>query len=266
MSETRSTAAATVDPPKGQRSRLSGRVVPYSVSADIGGFSEEFSRGAFRESLEVTPNVPLLMFHDDKVAPVGVATGWDDRRDGLHGTFRLDSSPRAQEAARLVQNGYLAFLSVRFMPVDSEWSRDYTHVVRRRARLLEVSLVSTPAYALATVTEVRHTDRMSELCRDLGAPAMRSAVTGDAQQMSTAAELVRLVIEEHGTRAAAELDEIAAATTDPTLALNLARAAVVLDDAPDGARRIHVDHWRAEADRLRGRPRPTPVVTPRRRR
>ena len=251
--ETRSTKAATVDQPKGQLSRLSGRVVPYSQPADIGWFTEEFRRGAFRESLKVTPNVPLLMYHDERSDPIGVATGWDDRTDGLHGRFRLDSSSRAQEAARLVAGGYLAFMSIRFVPMDTTWDflDDKDHAIRTRARLLEVSLVSTPAYPMATVTEVRHADVVAALALDLGAPAIRSAITGDAAQVGTAAQLVRLFVEEHGTGAGAVLAEVASGTGDSALAVNLARSAIALDDAADGTRRLQVDRWRAELNRLR---------------
>ena len=113
---------------------------------------------------------PLHLFHDTGALPIGVSTEWRDDEDALRGVWRLDSGEVAQRAAGMVADGMLNHMSIRFAPVRSEWTyadpfnpdlgpafKD--HVLRTEARLLEVSLVTTPAYASATVEWVRTGER-----------------------------------------------------------------------------------------------------------
>lgn len=143
---------------------LYGRAVPYGIKTDIGWFTESFARGSLAKSAkESAAALPLLMFHNDMGLPVGSARKWDDKADGLWGTWRLAQTRDAQEAAELAADGHLNFMSVRFQPIRSIWTMvddptDITekdHVERLEARLIEVSLVSTPAYNDATVKWVR---------------------------------------------------------------------------------------------------------------
>jgi phage head maturation protease len=96
--------------------------------------------------------------------PVGVSTDWDSKKDGLYGTWRLDESDDAQRAARLARDGFLRWFSVGISPIRSEWTyvaddewdppkgpEHMDRVRRTEARLLETSLVTTPAFATAQV-------------------------------------------------------------------------------------------------------------------
>lgn len=155
-------------------SMLRGRAVPYGVRADIGWFTEEFEPGALAKSIaESARALPLLMFHDDRTMPIGAAAEWDEEAGGLVGTWKLDGGDVAQRAARLARDGILNFMSIRFAPIRSEWTfvEDFNpdlgeqfkdHVKRTEARLLETSLVSTPAYNQAAVEWVRSTDHTRE--------------------------------------------------------------------------------------------------------
>jgi HK97 family phage prohead protease len=143
---------------------LYGRAVPYGVQTDIGWFLESFARGSLAKSTkESAAALPLLMFHNDMALPVGSARKWEDKPDGLWGTWRLAGTREAQEAAELAHDGHLNFMSIRFQPIRSTWTfvedlSDITakdSVERHEARLIEVSLVSTPAYNDATVKWVR---------------------------------------------------------------------------------------------------------------
>ena len=147
--------------------RIGGLAVPYNAPADIGPYVETFEPGAFADSISRAVNgLPLMLLHDGNRLPIGVSESFQDRAEGLHGAWRLDDSEEAQHAARLAENGILGYLSVRFAPIRSKWSRpaaDPAHdaagkdrVHRLEARLLEVSLVSMPAYAEAAITFVRH--------------------------------------------------------------------------------------------------------------
>jgi HK97 family phage prohead protease len=251
---TRSTAAAVLDTQIQAASELTGRAVPYNTPTNIGPFVETIAPGAFRESLAKTPRLPLLTYHDTDSDPIGVSVSWEERADGLHGTWKIDTSERAQEAARLVREGLLAFLSIRFQPEHDEWSttadgRDLVTV--RKARLLEVSLVSTPAYVDASVTAVRSVGHATTLAVELDAPLLAAAITGTPAQTCTAASLVRLAVEEHGARAVETLLELGGSVRDPALAVNLTRSAAALADAdPAKLRALELGQWQAYVRRL----------------
>lgn len=154
---------------------LSGLAVPYNVFANRGWFMEQVAPGAFDKSIqEAAAGLPLLLFHDDESMPVGVSTGWDSRADGLYGTWRLDSRAEAQEAGRLADQGLLRWFSVGHQPIRSEWDRvddwdpdlgpdHMDRLTRIEARLLETSLLTTPAFPTAQVDAVERAAALAGL-------------------------------------------------------------------------------------------------------
>lgn len=144
---------------------VEGRVVPWNQWADIGLFVERFERGAFTASLAHTPNIPLLLWHDNRRFPAGHATDWADEPDGLYARFELAPTLVAQEAARSAERGDMVGLSVGFGPIRSTWSYPakwapdhgpdhMDKVTRHEARLHEVSLTPTPAYPGARISRL----------------------------------------------------------------------------------------------------------------
>lgn len=167
---------------------LSGRAVPYGVKQNVGWYVESWRRGVFGKSIrESAQRLPLLLWHDSKAFPVGVAREWDDTAQGLDGLWQLADTELAQHAARQARDGFLTGLSVGFqlMPNGSRWtlvSDDawdpaagvVDEVERVEARLLETSLTPTPAFAGAQVTLVRSLDVPSAArarWKGLGRPA-----------------------------------------------------------------------------------------------
>jgi len=168
-----------VETTEGQSGRLNwleGTAVPYNRDADIGFFVEQFAPGSLAKSIkEAARSLPLHLFHDSASFPIGVADSWHDGDEVLDGVWRLDDSDLAQRAARMAQQdeegrAALGYMSIRFAPIRSDWTYvdDYNpdlgprfkdHVIRTEARLLEVSLVSTPAYVDARVSFVRTGER-----------------------------------------------------------------------------------------------------------
>lgn len=145
---------------------LEGRAVPYNVAENVGWFLEEHVLGEFTKSIAEHPNLPLLLFHNSRSFPVGVAHEWKDNVDALDCVWRMDSSEEAQRAAQLARDGMLTGLSIGFVPIRSDWhwvSDDewdpeagvLDRVTRLESRLLEVSLTPTPAFAGAQVQLVR---------------------------------------------------------------------------------------------------------------
>lgn len=153
---------------------LEGRAVPYNRWADIGWFRECFVPGAFAKSIrEAAKKLPLLLWHDNRTFPIGISHEWRDNDEGLDVVWRLDvDDPRAVEAARKARDGLLTGLSIGFAPIE-RWGKNargeqvdlnnlielddmgVASITRKEARLLEVSLTPTPAYAGAQVQLVR---------------------------------------------------------------------------------------------------------------
>lgn len=140
---------------------LEGRAVPYGTPANLGWYTEIVEAGVFAKSIREAANgLPLLLFHDagSLDAHIGKADRWNEETDGLHGVWKLSEADNAQRAAQMVRDGLLGYFSVGFQPIRSTTQfddDDNVTIIRHEARLLEVSLVSTPAYASATATKVR---------------------------------------------------------------------------------------------------------------
>lgn len=148
-------------------SMMEGRAAPYGEWGNRGWYLESWAAGLFDKSTkEAARNLPLLIFHDDLTWPIGSASKWDSRSDGLWGTWKLDTSSEAQRAAQLAKDGHLTGLSVGYQPELStwefsdmdEWDPDdvatLDRVTRHVARLVETSVVATPLMVNAGITLV----------------------------------------------------------------------------------------------------------------
>jgi HK97 family phage prohead protease len=147
---------------------MEGRACPYGSWTTRWFFQESFAPGLFDKSIkEASRALPLLLFHDAATWPIGHATAWDSRDDGLWGVWALDDGAEAQRAAKLASEGHLPYLSVGYDPLLSEWEftaadewnpddkSTLDRVTRTEGRLVETSAVSTPAFKEAEITLVR---------------------------------------------------------------------------------------------------------------
>ena len=123
-----------------------GIAVPYNQIADIGSYQEKFAPGAIR-SVE---DVKLFWQHSE---PIGKILEGRDTEAGFEIRAMISDTPRGQEAYTLLQDGVINKFSVGFMPLEQ--TRDGSLVTRTLVDLKEVSLVSFPAFAGASVSEVR---------------------------------------------------------------------------------------------------------------
>lgn len=148
-------------------SELHGMAVPYGIQSNVGWYRETIRAGAFNKSIrEAAKGLPLLLWHDNQSWPIGRSSSFSSEQEGLYGVWALDDSPDAQRAARQARDGFLVGMSIGFQPIANEWTyvdwEDWNpeagvvdSVERIEARLLEVSLTPTPAYAGAQVALVR---------------------------------------------------------------------------------------------------------------
>ncbi|HSS11151.1 MAG TPA: HK97 family phage prohead protease [Acidimicrobiales bacterium] len=153
---------------RGPYTHLEGRAVPYDTWADVGWYLEEHRIDSLRDSTTAGKGktLPLLLFHESRKMPIGRSVEWSSNDDGLHGLWGLNDRPEAQETARLAKSGELGWLSIGFSPIRSDWTfvddwnpeqgPEYMdRCSRLESRLLEVSVVSTPAFVDAAITNVR---------------------------------------------------------------------------------------------------------------
>lgn len=124
-----------------------GIAVPYGQVADIGGvYREQFAPGAIR-SVE---DVKLFWQHSE---PIGKILEGRDTEAGFEIRASISRTPRGDEAYTLLQDNVINKFSVGFIPVEQ--TRDGDLVTRTLVTLKECSLVSFPAFAGASVSEVR---------------------------------------------------------------------------------------------------------------
>ena len=129
------------------RRTITGQVVPYDAWGETSLGPVRFSRGAFGE----LPKVKLLLEHDPK-RPIGRAQQLMDTPEGVQATFKLSKTSAASDALIEAADGLRDGLSVGARVIDFEDSDE--GMVVTAAELVEVSLVHTPAFQEAVVTQV----------------------------------------------------------------------------------------------------------------
>ena len=135
-----------------------GLAVPYGQVADIGGvYREQFVPGAIR-SVE---DVKLFWQHSE---PIGKILEGRDTEAGFEIRAKISDTVRGQEAYTLLRDGVINKFSVGFMAVEQ--TREGDLVTRTLVDLKEVSLVSFPAFAGASVSEVREELTVAEVVAD----------------------------------------------------------------------------------------------------
>ena len=168
-------------------SELHGRAVPYQTESNVGWYLEKIAKGAFDKSIkEAARGLPLLLWHDNRSWPIGRSADWTSTNEGLDGVWELDDSEAAQRAGRQARDGFMVGMSVGFLPIKSDWAivndeqwmdGERDTVTRTEARLLEVSLTPTPAYAGAQVALVRSRDVPTQVRQHQAAPGRPSKLT-----------------------------------------------------------------------------------------
>lgn len=132
---------------------LVGVAVPWGVEAQIGSYTEVFTRGAFAGAGEH----PLMVTHprDGNTLPIGRSVELEDRADGLHGAWHVSDTGLGNEVLTLVRDRVPLALSIGFVEGRNRWNPTHTRVERLTAVLDHVAVVRKGAYAGAAVTALR---------------------------------------------------------------------------------------------------------------
>ena len=127
---------------------ITGLAVPYNQTTNVGGYQERFEAGAF----EGAENVKLVFNHDLNEV-IGKVTRGEDTDEGYLITAKISETARGNDVYTLLRDGVLDRFSVGFIPAEHRTEEGV--VVRTKVDLREVSIVPIPAYAGATISEVR---------------------------------------------------------------------------------------------------------------
>lgn len=131
-----------------ERRTLVGTVVPFGAIGNTSLGPVTFAAG----SINATEGVKLLLEHD-MARPIGRSTSLVEGPDRLVGSFRLSRTTAASDALVEAADGLRDGLSVGARILEHTIADDGSMVVTS-ADLVEVSLVHTPAFADAMVTQV----------------------------------------------------------------------------------------------------------------
>jgi HK97 family phage prohead protease len=138
-------AAAGEDSPR----TITGVAVPWDVTATVSdGTKVSFLRGAF--DLEAKPK---LLENHDSAQLRGVITELADSNDGLLFTAKFAKTRASDDAIELVKAGAYDSVSVGAIPLKFTTTKDGTMIVSQ-ATLAEISLVASPAFKDAIITEI----------------------------------------------------------------------------------------------------------------
>ena len=131
---------------------ISGKIVPAGTG-EVGNTSAGkvvFEKGAI--ALPEDPKTVKLLNQHDTRQPLGKATQFTEQEDGIYASFKVSRSNRGSEALILAEEGLQSGLSVGVEVIKSKQKGNVMFV--SAAKLLEVSLVTEPAFKSAQVLDV----------------------------------------------------------------------------------------------------------------
>lgn len=154
---------------RGGARRLIGYAARYGVVADIGAFRERIAPGAFAASIgKADADILALLDHDPARVLGRTRSGTlalAEEGAGLAFEVMVPDTTAGRDALALAERGDLGGASIGF--VVEEEGRDAGIRVVRRARLLEISIVSSwPAYEGTSVEARRRTSPAATPRRD----------------------------------------------------------------------------------------------------
>ena len=138
-------AAAGEDSPR----TITGVATPWDTPAVVsGGQKVQFSKGAF----DLNQKAPKLLEGHDMNQLRGVVTELVEAEEGLLFTAKFAKTRAADEAIELIKAGAYDSVSIGAIPTKFKYKGD-TMIVSE-ASILEISLVSHPAFTDAVITEI----------------------------------------------------------------------------------------------------------------
>jgi len=196
---------------------ITGVAVPYGETANLGGTVYTFTAGSLTQA---RPRTPLLLGHD-RNRPIGVLVDLVDTPGGALARFSVDAGAEGDLALAQAASGSRGGLSIGAEIVDGTTGADGVVTVTA-ASLLEVSLVSIPAFAGADVMQVAASDKPDESAEDDEEPTIEDEAEATAEDEKEESDMLE------NETVAADLAAIpAAAAARPVMAADTYITAMV---------------------------------------
>jgi HK97 family phage prohead protease len=129
---------------------VSGKIVPLNVEAGSTNMGKVIFASGSIDIADVKA-IKLLSQHDAK-KPLGRMVSFSESEDAINAVFSVSRSQRGTEALILAEEGLQSGLSIGAEVLKSKIKDGVTYV--SAARLVEVSLVTDPAFKSAQVTDI----------------------------------------------------------------------------------------------------------------
>ena len=153
---------------------ISGKIVPLNVEAGSTNYGKVIFESGSIEIPEAK-SIKLLSQHDTK-KPLGRAVSFSESEDAINAVFSISRSQRGTEALILAEEGLQSGLSIGAEVLKSKIKDGVTYV--SAARLVEVSLVTEPAFKSAQVTDIaaEEAEKVEEVAQTTQQPESETVV------------------------------------------------------------------------------------------
>lgn len=140
-----------------ERRIISGKIMEYGATGQTSAGPVVFEQG----SIQIPPpgKIKLLAQHEPN-NPIGRAQSFSNDGNFIYGSFKISSSSKGSDYLTLAAEDLVSGLSVGVEVISSLPKDDYLLVTA--ATLVEVSLVTTPAFENAVVTKVAASESEAE--------------------------------------------------------------------------------------------------------
>ena len=154
------TFSAAIEASDTGRRIISGKIVPFGPAGATSAGPVVFERGSIQ--IPAVSKIKLLAQHE-KNNPIGRMQNFQETEDGIYASFKVSASQKGQDYLIMASEGLIDGLSVGVEVISSKERKDGTLVVTA-ARLMETSLVESPAFDAARVLDVaaEATEEVSE--------------------------------------------------------------------------------------------------------
>ena len=201
----------------GDKLSFSGYAAVFNSDSHPLPYIERIAPGAFKRSLQARNDVKLLWNHDAGEVLASTRSGTMrlvEDSTGLRVEADLAPTTRGKDLSILMQRGDINKMSFGFNVQQDSWSTDGQVRTLESVRLLEVSIVTWPAYE-SSVAQVRSIENVNvdDLSDALLALETKDSLTADQ------AELLTNVIKQFSKDAVVEdkVEEVVESTTEPSL-------------------------------------------------
>jgi HK97 family phage prohead protease len=140
-----------------ERRIISGKVMEYGAVGQTSAGPVVFEHGSIE--IPSAAKIKLLAQHEPN-NPIGRAQSFSTEGDFMYGTFKISNSSKGTDYLTLAAEDLVSGLSVGVEVISSLPKDNYLLVTA--ARMMEVSLVESPAFQNATVTKVAASESAPE--------------------------------------------------------------------------------------------------------